>query len=231
MGAAALLAAGCGAGGDDEVVVFGASSLTDVLDELAQRYEADRGVAVVVNAAGSASLVAQLRDGAPADVLITADAMTMQAAAAADAVVEPVELFARNDVVIAVEAGNPLGLASMGDLADDDVVVVLAAPEVPAGAYAAAALECVGVDVRPASLEQSVRAAASKVALGEADAAIVYRTDVGGDIEAVEISEPCDVDAEYFVAGTGTANGADFVEFVRGPAGVAALESNGFRRP
>ena len=220
----------CGSG-DDRVVVFAASSLTDVFERLETEFEAaNPDVDVVVNAAGSSSLVAQLTDGAPADILVTADVDTMARAIASTPIAGDPDVLARNGLVIAVERGNPLAIESLDDLTD--AVVVLAAPEVPAGAYARAVLECAGVEVEPASLEQSVRSVASKVALGEADAGLVYRTDVSDALEAVEVPAACQISAEYpivLVADTPAAR--RFLSFVTGADGARALADAGFELP
>lgn len=228
----AVAAGACG-GSDERVVVFAASSLADVLEEVEPAFEAAHpGVDVVVSVAGSSSLVAQLDDGAPADVLITADLATMDRARRTDAGVGEPSVVARNELVIAVERGNPLGVRALGDLARDDLVLVLAAPEVPAGAYAEQALACAGVRVDPSSLEQSVRAAAAKVSLGEADAALVYRTDIGDGLEWIELDAGCRVRAEYAIAAVGDgAVGRDVVAAMLGPIGRRALETQGFELP
>lgn len=229
---AALLASACG-GSDDRLVVFAASSLTDVVDEIVAELErTDPDVDVVVNTGGSASLVAQLLSGADVDVLLTADTGTMQRAVDAGAVTGDPVLFARNELVIAVESGNPLGVRGLDDLGRDDLVVVLAAPDVPAGTYAEQAIRCAGVDVAPASLEQNVRSAAAKVALGEADAAVVYRTDIADGLQAVEIDPACQVDVRYPVAVVGDHPAAQaFVDLLTSPTGSAVLTSSGFGAP
>lgn len=228
IGVLGLLAAvgGCGSS-DQRIVVFAASSLTDVFDRLEAEFEsANPGVDVVISYGGSASLVAQLADGAPVDVLATADLVTMQRAGVSDATV-----FAHNEIVIAVEAGNPTEIGALADIADDRVVV-LASPEVPAGAYARDVLACAGVDVDPASFEQSVRSAASKVALGEADAALVYRTDIGDDLDSVDVPGQCQVVAQYPIAAVDDGELAgDFVDYVSGPSAVTVLTDAGFVVP
>jgi len=222
---------GCG-GSDDRIVVFAASSLSDVVERLEIEFEAThRGVDVVVNTAGSSSLVAQLADGAPVDVLATADLETMAAAQRGGSFVGEPVVFARNDLVIAVERGNPLGVERLSDLAGD-LVVVLAAPDVPAGEYARLVLACAGVEIDPASFEQSVRAVAAKVTLGEADAGLVYRTDITDDLEPIDVPTDCQVDVVYPIATVSDDPvAAEFVEFVLGPAGTAALAEAGFGRP
>lgn len=229
--AASVTLSGCG-GSDDRVVVFAASSLTDVFDRLEGEYEAaNPGVDVVVTTAGSSSLVAQFVDGAPVDVLATADEPTMaRARAAASIEADPID-FARNELVIAVELGNPLDIGGLGDLVDGPVVV-LAAPEVPAGDYARTAIACAGVEIEPSSLEQSVRAVAAKVLLGEADAGLVYRTDIGDELSAVDLPTACRVRAIYPIqAVTGGAGVQAFMAFVTGPAGDDALIAAGFELP
>lgn len=220
----------CGSG-DDRVVVFAASSLTDVFERLETEFEAaNPDVDIVVNAAGSSSLVAQLTDGAPADILVTADPDTMERAIASTSIAGEPAVLARNGLVIAVERGNPLAIDSLDDLSD--AVVVLAAPEVPAGAYAREVLACAGVDVEPASLEQSVRSVAAKVALGEADAGLVYRTDISADLDAVEVPAACQISAEYPIVLVGDDPVARrFLSFVTGSDGARALADAGFELP
>lgn len=227
---AALAGSGCG-GGDARVVVFAASSLTDVFERLESEFEAAHPeVDVVVNFAGSSTLVAQLGEGAPVDILATADVETMSRAVSTTPTVGEPIVLARNEIVIAVERGNPLGISSLDDLVE--VVVVLAAPDVPAGAYARAVMACSRVDVDPASLEQNVRSVAAKVALGEADAGLVYRTDVTDDLAVVEVPADCQVRAEYPVVLVSDSDGARrFLEFARGPRGAAALSDAGFGLP
>lgn len=227
---ALVMAASCG-GGEKRVVVFAASSLTDVFERLEAEYEAGHpDVDVVVNFGGSSTLVAQLGEGAPVDVLATADAETMsRAVSTAPTAGDPV-LLARNEIVIAVERGNPLDIESLEHLVD--AVVVIAAPDVPAGAYAQSVLACAGVVVEPASLEQNVRSVAAKVALGEADAGLVYRTDVLDVLDVVEVPASCQVSADYpIVLVSDSGDARRFFAFATGPHGVAALSDAGFELP
>lgn len=231
------LAGGCGgAGSDDELVVYAASSLADAFGDIERDFEtANPGVDVIVNLGGSSTLVAQIAEGAPADVIATADTATMQRLVDAGDV-DDVVVFARNRAAIVVAAGNPLGIASVADLADPDLVVVVCAPEVPCGAYAEDVVDAAAVDVNPVSFEASVGAVVNKVALGEADAGIAYVTDVAaadGRIDGVDIAD--NVDAAYPIAVTAdTANRSTadaFVAHVLGPDGQRVLADAGFRAP
>lgn len=226
--------AGCGGGGvsDDELVVFAASSLTDAFDEIAVDFEASHpGVDVVINAQGSAQLAAQIEQGAPADVFAAADLASMDRVL--DDVVGQPTTFARNEMVIAVADGNPDGITGLADLADPHLIVVVAAPEVPAGGYAQEVFAAAGVTVQPDSFEQNVRSVAAKVALGEADAGLVYRTDVLADDERLDALEiDSEVSAEYPIAViSDDPNAVAFVEFVLGERGQAVLRAAGFEAP
>ncbi|WP_370324763.1 molybdate ABC transporter substrate-binding protein [Euzebya sp.] len=219
-----------------DVVVQAAASSTDAFVEIGDAFEAAHpGASVVLNVAGSQSLATQILDGAPADVFASADDAQMARVAAEGLVGSTPRVFATNELAIAVAAGNPLGITALEDLADPDVVLVLAAPEVPAGAYAARALDVAGVAVTPASLELDVRAALSKVELGEADAAIVYASDLvtaGDAVEGIPVPADVDVVAEHLIAVLAEAPNPDgaaaFVDHVLDPASQATLERHGF---
>lgn len=228
---AVLGSAGCGSS-DEQLVVYAASSLTDAFERIESEFEAEHAsVDVVISFGGSSSLAAQLVDGAPGEVFATANPEQMQRVLAELASVPTPVVFAENSMVVAVEAGNPLGVDDVAELADGPVVV-LAAPEVPAGEYARRVLECSGADVDVASFEPSVRSVATKIALGEADAGIVYRTDVDDRLDAVEIDPACNVRAEYPIASlTDDGDAARFVEFVLGERGRGALTDAGFEVP
>lgn len=189
--ALALVMAGCGgggrAGGDDtDVVVMAASSLTDVLEEVVAAFEdlGDSGpadgtgpVTVVPVLAGSSALVAQLAEGAEADVLMTADAVTMQRAVEDGSVRGPVAAIAANALVLAVAPDNPGRVASLEDLGRADLLVGLCAAGVPCGALADQALDRLGIEPSVDTRELNARALAAKIALGELDASLVYATD------------------------------------------------------
>lgn len=217
--------AACGGGEDDRSVrVFAAASLTDAFEAIAATTD---GVALTL--AASSQLVAQLDAGAEADVLATADEVTMAE------VVDDADVFARNRLTIAVEAGNPLGITGLGDLGDDDVLLAMCAPEVPCGRLGALALEQAGVGREPTTHAESARAALTAVELGEVDAAIVYVTDVrstDGALDAVEIdiADDPELEAVYPIAAL-TPAGEDFVELVLSDDGQAILREHGFLAP
>ncbi len=240
----ALLAGACGGSSSStgnaspptELRVFAAASLTDAFTKFGTDFSAAHpGVNVTFNFAGSQDLVAQLQQGASADVLATADTATVDKVA--DLVGTP-QVFAGNRLEIAVAPGNPKHISGLADLASPDLKVVLAAPEVPAGKYAEQILSAANVDVKPVSLEDSVKGVVTKVALGEADAGIVYVTDVTaaeGKVDGVVIPDSQNVIASYPIAvakaSTHTGEAQSFVDMVLSSQGQQTLQSFGFLPP
>ena len=241
---AALALAACGdditsggsSGSANEIKVFAAASLTAAFTELGQQYtSANGGTKVTFNFAGSQALATQIRQGAPADVFASADLANMDKVK--DLVATP-QNFASNRLAIVVEQGNPKGVKGLADLADPGLKVVLAAPDVPAGRYAAEALGKADVAVKPVSQEDNVKAVVTKVSLGEADAGIVYVTDVtagGSKVEGVDIPDDHNVTATYPVATVMTAKdqaGAEaFLDLVLSAEGQQVLKKYGFLSP
>ena len=239
---AALIATSCGSGestSDADVIVFAAASLTAAFTELGDAFAAERpGAEVTFNFAGSSGLAAQLSEDARADVFASADLANMARLEDAGGLARSPRLFATNVAEIIVEAGNPNGIASVADLADDDLVVVQCAPQVPCGGYADQVLANAGVSVTPKSFEANVSGVVTKVAVGEADAGIVYRTDVleaGDRAGGVEIPGEINVVARYPIAITtqapNPAGAAGFVDFVLSDAGQSIIASYGFGEP
>jgi molybdate transport system substrate-binding protein len=216
-----------GTGGGGKVTVFAASSLTDAFTEMGSAFENKTGTSVTFSFAGSQDLVTQIQQGAPADVLATADTATMDMVS--DELAGQTTVFAHNTLVIVTAPGNPEHVRSLADLPGLDVI--LADSSVPAGKYAAQALDAAGVTVKPKSLELEVRSVLTKVELGEADAGIVYATDAtaaGGKVTAVSIADS--PTATYPVAAV-TDAGTVFADFVSSPDGAAILHKYGFLPP
>lgn len=219
-------------GGD--LVVFAAASLTDAFEALGNGFTAQHPeVNIVFNFAGSQLLAAQIVNGAPADVFASANEAQMESIAAE--IIDGPRRFTTNALAIVVAPGNPRGLTGLVDLADPNLLVVLADEGVPVGRYARNVLDRAGVDVHPVSLESSVRSVLSKVVLGEADAGIVYQTDIvaaGADAEGVSIPAGSNVVAGYFIASTGTGSNPiaarAFLDYVAGDEARSILTEFGF---
>lgn len=216
-----------------DLTVYAAASLKGAFDAIAEEFTAENPeVTVSPVYDGSSTLVTQIVEGAPADVFASADEANMDKAE--DAAVDA-ELFASNTLVIAVPAGNPGDVKALADLAD--VTTVLCAPEVPCGAASAKLLTAAGVTVDAASLEQNVTAVLTKVAAAEADAGLVYATDVVGrdDVEVIVPEGAEDVVNHYPIAALADAPNPDaaeaFVAFVLSDAGQKILADFGFGKP
>src|SRR5690606_38878207 len=217
-----------------ELVVFAAASLTEAFTRIGRDFEdAHPGVSVTFNFAGSSTLAQQIDQGAPADVFASAnpETMTLVAGAAAG---QPA-VFASNALVSAAAAGTPHGIAGLADLADPDLKVALCAEQVPCGAAGRTALDAAGVTLTPVTLEQDVRAALTKVTVGEVDAALVYRTDVavaGDAVEAVGFPEALRAVNDYPIVALRDAPNPSaaeaFVAHVLSDAGQAVLADAGF---
>ena len=229
--------AGCGADDDPATLqVLAASSLSDVFTELGEQFEADHeGVDVKFSFGSSTDLAEQAADGAPGDVLATADQTAMTIAEDAGAVEDP-ETFATNVLVIVTPPDNPAGITGLDDL--DGATWVRCADDVPCGRIALAVLEAAGVDAEPASLEEDVRSTLDKVISGEADAGLVYASDAvaaAGDVTAIPIAGAEEQLTSYFIGDLEQSEDDDlaeaWVDLVTGPDGQAALTAAGFTLP
>lgn len=222
-----------------ELTVYAAASLTAAFDELSTKFEELHPSLDVLPVVydGSSVLATQLIEGAPADVFASADEKNMTAVVDADLVSGSPELFATNTLVIATPAGNPGEVEALDDLGDPDLTVVLCAAEVPCGAASQTLLANAGVTVTPSSQEQNVTAVLTKIAADEADAGLVYRTDVTGrtDVESITPAGAEDVVNRYPIAALVNAKNPDaaaaFAAFVTGPEGREVLDSLGFGAP
>jgi len=238
-----MVAATCGGASQPaasgSVTVFAASSLTDAFtragDQLRQRHP---GTDYVFNFGSSSTLATQIINGAPADAFASADEANMQKVVDAKLNEGAPAFFVGNRLQIAVAAGNPKQISGLADLARPGLVVVLAGPTVPAGRYALEALQKAGVTVKPASQEFDVRAVLNKVALGEADAGIVYVTDVksaADRVAAVDIPEQHQVIASYPITvvkeSRNTRLARTFVDYLLSDEGQRLFTDLGFSRP
>jgi molybdate transport system substrate-binding protein len=221
------------------LTVFAAASLTDAFKEIGTAFTAANPDAkVTFSFDASSALAQQINQGAPADVFASADGANM------DKVTKPglngtaPVTFATNLLTIIVEPGNPKGITGVADLAKPDLKVVLCAAEVPCGRYAGQILSTAGVTLTPVSLEQNVKGVVTKVTAGEADAGIVYVTDVTatkGRADMVAIPEDINVVAQYPIATVKASKNQDadqaFIDFVLGTDGQAILKKYGFGAP
>ena len=253
--AAALLLAGAGCGGGSEpagsasgspaaggtqtLTVFAAASLKSTFTELGTQFEAAHaGTTVAFSFAGSSDLVTQIQQGAPADVFASADTKNMDRATGDNLVKgEPVN-FASNTLEIAVPPGNPAKITSFADLAEEGVKVVVCAPQVPCGSATQKVEEATGVELKPVSEENSVTDVLNKVITGEADAGLVYKTDVtsaGDKVTGVPFAESSKAVNVYPIAVLTGSKDAElaqqFVDLVTGDDGQQVLSDAGFAKP
>ncbi|MCI0158608.1 molybdate ABC transporter substrate-binding protein [Leifsonia shinshuensis] len=221
------------------ITVFAAASLTKTFTELGREFEkANPGSTVIFSFAGSSDLVTQLSGGAPADVFASADEKNMKKAVAAGVTGgDPVD-FATNVLAIAVPPGNPAHITGWADLAKPGVKTVVCAPQVPCGAATATVETNTGVKLSPVSQESSVTDVLGKVSSGEADAGVVYVTDVKGagkTVDSVPFPEAKDVVNTYPIVaveqGRNATGAAAFIAYVTGREGKKVLEAAGFGTP
>jgi molybdate transport system substrate-binding protein len=250
LAAVALFSVGCGGvadeptGSDDgsasgEIVVFAAASLTEAFTEIGDVFEAAHpDTSVTFNFAASSELVAQILEGAPADVYASADLANMAKLTTAGANASEPVVFATNLSEIVVAEGNPLGITGVADLAEPDLVLVVCTPEAPCGSYAEQVFTAAGVDATPDSYESNPKAVVTKIRLGEADVGIAYATDVAAandDVDGVPIPDEQNVVAEYPIAVTAESRNPStataFVELVLDTPGQAVLSAHGFASP
>jgi molybdate transport system substrate-binding protein len=221
------------------LTVFAAASLKGAFTEIASEFEESLpGVTVSLNFAGSADLVSQVTEGAPADVVAFADEKNMAKLTDASLIDGTPELFASNTLAIAVPPGNPAGIASFRDLAKPGAKVVICAAQVPCGSAAVTIERATGITLSPVSEESAVTDVLGKVASGEADAGLVYVTDVeaaGDAVEGVTFPESSTGVNTYPIGVVTESTRADlagsFVKFVTGAGGQKILASAGFAKP
>lgn len=241
---ALALVAGCGGGTEDRadggtLDVLAAASLTEPFTALAERFEQERpGLDVRLVFDSSAVLAEQVNQGAPADVVATADERTMQLVARTGRVDGVPEVFATNTLVLVTPADDPGDVGALEDLDRRGVQYVVCVPSAPCGALARTVLDASGVDASPASEEIDVKAVLSKVVLGEADAGFVYASDAvaaGDTVRATEIAALGDAVNRYLLATVADADDPEaaraWVDLVLSDEGQAVLADAGFGPP
>jgi molybdate transport system substrate-binding protein len=218
------------------IQVFAAASLTASFNALGVSFhQANPGVGVNLNFAGTPTLVTQIEQGAPADVFASADTTNMDKLTADGYAGGTSKVFARNQLEIVVAPGNPKGITRLADLAKPGVIYISEAPSVPAGKYSLQALASAGVKATPKSLETSVTAVIGKIELGEADAGIVYKTDIqaaGSKVAGVQIPAANNVIATYPIVTVKGTKSSDltsaFIDYVLSSTGQSMLATFGF---
>jgi molybdate transport system substrate-binding protein len=222
-----------------QITVFAASSLTAAFKDLGAAFtKAYPEATVTFSFDASSALVTQITQGAPADVFASADTANMDKLTTATLTGSTPVVFATNVLSIVVAAANPKSIKALNDLADAKLKVVLCDPTVPCGKYAKQSLDTAKVAVTPVSFEQNVKGVVTKVTTGEADAGIVYATDVkaaGDKASGVDIPAAVNVVAKYPIASTKSSTHQDidaaFIAFVTSPEGQAILATSGFGKP
>ena len=222
-----------------DITVFAAASLKNTFTELGKEFETENpGTTVTFSFSGSSDLVAQIIQGAPADVFASADAANMKKATDAGVVAGTPSDFASNTLTIVVPPGNPKGITSFADVNKEGTQLVNCAPQVPCGAATKKVEESTGQTLTPVSEESSVTDVLNKVTSGQADAGIVYVTDAksaGDKVETVAFPEATAVVNLYQIAALkdskNSAAATKFVDLVSGPKGLAVLTTAGFAAP
>ncbi|PAZ14290.1 molybdate ABC transporter substrate-binding protein [Streptomyces sp. SA15] len=236
--------AGSGAAGSSAklsgtVTVFAAASLQESFSKLGKEFEKKHpGTKLVFNFGGSDTLAASITGGAPADVFAAASTKTMAIVTDQKDTVETPATFVRNQLEIATLPGNPDKVSSLKDLTKSGLKVVLCDKTVPCGSAAQTALKASGLELTPVSYEQDVKSALTKVELKEADAAVVYKTDVkaaGDKVEGVDFPESAEAINDYPIAllknAPNPTTAKAFIELVKSAEGQKVLTEAGFLKP
>ena len=222
------------------LTISAASSLQGAFTDLKAAFEkAHPRVNVTVNFGASSTLAQQIIDAAPIDVFASADEANMTEIFLNEKLLTGTPtIFATNSLEIIVRKGNPAKISSLADLSKSGLIYITCAPEVPIGKYGAQVLQKAGVKVSPASLEPDVKGIVAKVTAGEADAGIVYATDISatnGAADGVVIPADVNVIAKYPIAALSTSTNSTaaqaWVAFVTGTEGQSVLKNYGFGAP
>ncbi len=243
LAGAGLVVTGCGdaddaAAQESTVTVLAAASLTESFTAIGRAFEqANPGVWVELSFGPSSGLVSQVIEGAPADILATANTATMQTAEDAGVVSTP-QAFASNSLTIAVPAANPANISDLAGLGEPGVLVAVCEPQVPCGAAAQQVITASGLPIEPVTFDIDVKAVLTKVILDEVDAGMVYATDVraaGDDVIGITIPADATANVTYPIAVVEGADVADaaqrFIDFVMSPPAQEILAQSGFGSP
>jgi len=225
--------------GTAKLTVFAAASLKKAFTEIGEQFATDNpGSDVEFSFAGSADLVTQLTQGAPADVFASADAKNMGRVDRAGLLAGAAVNFASNTLTIVVAPGNPKKITSFQDLTQPGLSVVVCAPQVPCGSATQKVEQAIGVTLNPVSEESQVTDVLNKVLTGQADAGVVYATDArgaGATVTAVGFPESAGAVNTYLIAVLKQAHDPElarrFVDLVTGDAGQKILSAAGFAKP
>lgn len=228
-----------GLGLSGPLIVFAAASLSDVFTELGDQFSSSHPeVDVTFSFGPSSGLAGQINQEAPADVFASANTSQMNVVTEAGSAAGEPTIFAENVLQIAVPAGNPAGITGIADFANPELTLAICAPEVPCGVAAETIFAAAGINPSVDSLEEDVRAALTKVELGEVDAALVYVTDVisaRDAVEGIDFPETEEAVNSYPIVVLSVAPNPyaaqAWVDFVLSAVGVAALVESGFRSP
>ena len=223
-------------GGSDTLTVLAASSLTETFDALERDFESEhRGVRVKLVYDSSATLAEQAEQGAPGDVLATADKTTMDEAESKGGTGSDPEQFATNVVTLAVPSANPAGIKSFSDIEKSGVKYVTCVTTAPCGAATEKLLKSNDVSTEPVSQEVDVKSVLAKVTANEADAGFVYQTDVtaaGDKVKGFAVPGAADDPNTYWVAQTSNAKAEglakDWIELMQSSAGQQVFAGAGF---
>ena len=237
--AAVVASSGCGATSAEtsgEVVVLAAGSLTEAFTAIEVEFEIENPKTdLVVSFGSSSSLATQVNNGAPVDVFASADGRNMDKVVSEGLAVGKPEVFASNTLEIVVPAGNPGQIEDLDDLVAPELILALGAPEVPVGRAAREALTRAGIRVPETSQEPDVKAVMSRVQLGQADAGIVWTTDVlaaGDQVSGVPVPAEYNVRSDYPIAlistGRNREGAREFIALVRSDRGGQVLAEHGF---
>ena len=223
-----------------DLTISAAASLTGAFSELAKQFgKVNKGVKVRFNFGSSATLVSQIQSGAPSDVVASADLSSIEKLVASGNVVVAPKVFARNSMAIAVKPGNPKSVRTIRDLASLSFIA-LCSKTVPCGVYATSVLNRAGVVLDESKVTRGidVKATLSAVANGDADAALVYKTDVLAakkTVVGIDIPNTQNVKTMYGIAplrgSKNLATAKAFINFVLSQQGLQILKSFGFERP